>query len=118
MPDHFSLFVGQKWDMEFDDRPVCLTVSYLDHDLNDKQREDFRNFITNQEPAFMHKWLISVIPKLFTKTLNKEWVNEQDFAKNLKSHCGLKMILIMNFPCETVLIPRDEYPLAFVLSAV
>ena len=115
-PESFKVFMVQKWDMEFDEEPVQLQVSYLDSELTAKQRDELLSFLNNCESTMMQEWYKSVIPRLFSGNLSKEWVLEQEFARNLRLTCGIRIVLIFNFPCDTLTIPKDIYPLAFVLK--
>ena len=115
-PQSFSIFIERNWNMNFDDKPVKLKVSYLDAGLSEKQRNDFKTFIFNRRTTFMHKWLIEIIQRLFAGKISKEWIEKQDFIIDLKFICGIQVDLVFNFPCETETLPTDLYPLAFVLN--
>ena len=117
-PSGFKSFIERHWNMQFDDKPVKLMVSYLDMNLNDEQKEKFKKYIFSRVPEKMHEWFISIIPRLYAQEIPKEWIEAQDFVKGLKAECGLKIVLVINFPCETEIIPLDKYPLAFVLAEV
>ena len=66
----------------------------------------------------MHQWLADVTHHLLNGTLTAEWANTQNFCKDLKAACGVKITLVFNFPCENEELPEDHFPLAFVLSSV
>ena len=104
--------------MHFDDKPVCLSVSFLDKDLTTKQRSDFASFLSSRKSIHMAQWFASIIPRLYGDAITQEWVESQDFARDLRNNCGIKIVMITNFPCDTDIIPKNNYPLAFVITGV
>ena len=121
-PTKFSTMVERKWNMHIGPptgpKMTIMHASYHETDLTWRQRRAFLDFLASRETPYMHRWLEAVTQKFMNDRLTETWINSQDFCKDLRSACGVRIVAVFNFPCETEELPDDHYPLAFVLSSV
>ena len=121
-PTTFSTMAERKWSMHIGPpigpKLTVLHSSYHETDLTWRQRRAFQEFLTSRETPYMHRWLESVTHEFLCNRLTENWINSQDFCKDLKAVCDARIVAVFNFPCANEELPEDHFPLAFILSTV
>ena len=118
-PTNISMWLANELTMSVGSHERPIVVSYLQHGLSQRQREDVRTFLMNRPQRQVHVWLAEVITRLHTKELTTEWLKAQEFNIDLEALCQVKIECIFNFPCEDPIIrPTEKYPLGFIMTSL
>ena len=113
----FSIIAQRTWGgMKIQGVCDSVMVSYLDSQLTEKQQRDFKIFLVNRRNEQMIPWIRECVERLLSETLSKEWMEKTDVFKDLKFICNINITAVFTFPNDTTKIPRDVYPISFMLA--
>ena len=118
-PQHFVFSGCYAASMRVGDVNRTVEAAFLDHDLTDNQHRDLNGFLVMYDRELFKTWCENVIDRLMANDLDKEWLNNTDFALELNQNLGVHLSVVFNFSPDgrmDNIMPHERYPLAFIVS--
>ena len=100
-PQTISLMASRKWsNIQVSDLHYEVQSSLFSDDLSDIDHLTVSVLIANFNPDEFEEWLAGLCTKLVEGTLDRVWLNEQKFVKQLSDQLQMKIKVVWTLPSD------------------
>ena len=118
-PLHFEFSGCYACNMRVGDTNRAVEAAFLDHDLTEEQHRELNIFLVSYDRSDFRGWCEEVIDRLIANDLDKEWLNNTGFARDLNQNLGVHVSVVFNFSPDgrmNDIMPHEKYPLSIIVS--